>query len=77
MRRYIPATRFTRWEPIMSLLKWSLFFLLFAVVAAIFGFTGLAEDAAGIAKVLFVIFLVIAAAFVILGATIFKKVTNS
>jgi len=48
------------------MIYWALMFLLVAVIAAIFGFTGIAVAAAGIAKLLFFIFL---ALFVITFAT--------
>jgi uncharacterized membrane protein YtjA (UPF0391 family) len=41
------------------MLKLALFFLLISLVAALFGYTGLAAASAGIAKVLFFIFIVI------------------
>src|SRR5438045_1958310 len=40
------------------MLYWALCFLVLAIVAAIFRFTGIAAASAGIAKVLFVIFLI-------------------
>lgn len=48
------------------MLKLALFFLVVSLVAALFGFTGIAAAAAGIAKILFFIFI---AAFVILLVT--------
>ena len=39
------------------MLSWALTFFLIAVVAAVFGFTGIAGASAGIAQVLFFIFL--------------------
>jgi uncharacterized membrane protein YtjA (UPF0391 family) len=45
------------------MLKLALFFLVVSLVAALFGFTGIAVAAAGIAKILFFIFIVV---FVIL-----------
>jgi uncharacterized membrane protein YtjA (UPF0391 family) len=41
------------------MLSWALTFLVFALVAALFGFTGIAATATEIAKLLFVIFLVL------------------
>jgi uncharacterized membrane protein YtjA (UPF0391 family) len=55
------------------MLKWSATFFLIAIVAAIFGFTGIAEGAASVAKVLFGIFLVLCLITLVLGYTIFKK----
>lgn len=48
------------------MIYWALVFLLVAVMAAVFGFTGIALAAAGIAKLLFLIFLLL---FVITFAT--------
>lgn len=47
----------------MGLLGWAITFLIVALVAAVFGFGGIATAAAGIAEILFYIFLAI---FVIL-----------
>jgi uncharacterized membrane protein YtjA (UPF0391 family) len=41
------------------MLYWALLFFIFALVAALLGFGGLAVASAGIAKVLFVVFLVL------------------
>ena len=41
------------------MLGWAVVFLIIALVAAVFGFGGVALASAGIAKVLFVIFLVL------------------
>lgn len=43
----------------MSLLGWALIFLVVALIAAAFGFGGIANTSAGIAKTLFLIFVVI------------------
>ena len=40
------------------MLYWALMFLVVALIAGVLGFTGVAVAAAGIAKVLFVVFLV-------------------
>ena len=58
------------------MLKWSFIFLAIAIVAGIFGFTGVEEGAASIAKILFFIFLAIWVLMLVLGATIFKKITE-
>jgi uncharacterized membrane protein YtjA (UPF0391 family) len=55
------------------MLKWSAIFLLIAIVAAVFGFTGIAEGAASIAKILFGIFVVLCLLALTLGLTLFKK----
>jgi uncharacterized membrane protein YtjA (UPF0391 family) len=41
------------------MLRWAIAFLIIAIVAAMFGFGGIAIAAAGIAKILFFIFLVL------------------
>jgi uncharacterized membrane protein YtjA (UPF0391 family) len=41
------------------MLNWALTFLVVALLAAVFGFTGIAVTAAGIAKMLFFLFLVL------------------
>jgi uncharacterized membrane protein YtjA (UPF0391 family) len=55
------------------MLKWSAIFLVIAIVAAIFGFSGLASASAGIAKVLFGIFAFLFILALILGFTVSKK----
>jgi uncharacterized membrane protein YtjA (UPF0391 family) len=40
------------------MLNWALIFILVALASAIFGFTGVAVAAAGIAKVIFFLFLI-------------------
>lgn len=57
-----------------TMLKWSFIFLVIAIVAGIFGFTGVEEGAASIAKILFFIFLSVWIIILVLGLTIFKKV---
>ena len=54
------------------MLRWSLIFFVVAIVAAAFGFTGIAASATEIAKVLFYIFLVLFVASLLLGMTLFK-----
>jgi uncharacterized membrane protein YtjA (UPF0391 family) len=41
------------------MLGWALTFLVVAIIAAVFGFGGIASASAGIAKILFFIFLVL------------------
>jgi len=43
----------------MGLLSWTIIFLVIAIIAAVFGFGVIAGTAASIAKVLFVIFLIL------------------
>lgn len=55
------------------MLHWALVFFIVAIVAAVFGFGGIASASAGIAQVLFFIFL---ALFVIaVLARVFKRAT--
>jgi uncharacterized membrane protein YtjA (UPF0391 family) len=49
------------------MLKWALIFLAVALIAALFGFGGIASSAAGIAKLLFVLFLVVFVVSLVLG----------
>jgi uncharacterized membrane protein YtjA (UPF0391 family) len=56
------------------MLKWALIFFVISVVAGIFGFTGIAAGAAGLAKVLFFIGLGLFILFLVLGLTVAKKV---
>ena len=56
------------------MLKWAGIFLVIAIVAAIFGFGGIAAGAVSIAKTLFYIFLALVLIFAILGVTVYKKI---
>jgi uncharacterized membrane protein YtjA (UPF0391 family) len=49
------------------MLRWALIFLVVAIIAAIFGFGGIASTAAGFAKILFYIALVIFLVMLIMG----------
>lgn len=49
------------------MLSWALFFFVIAIIAAIFGFGGLAGAASGIAQLLFFGFLVVAVIVLITG----------
>jgi uncharacterized membrane protein YtjA (UPF0391 family) len=50
-----------------GMLRWAAIFFVISIVAALFGFGGIAAGAAEIAKVLFFIFLAICVTFLILG----------
>jgi uncharacterized membrane protein YtjA (UPF0391 family) len=50
------------------MLNWALTFLIIALIAAVFGFGGVAIEAAWIAKVLFVVFLVLFLVSLLTGA---------
>jgi uncharacterized membrane protein YtjA (UPF0391 family) len=56
------------------MLRWALIFLVLGLVAALFGFTGIAGVSIGIAKVLFFIFIAIFAVMLILGLTVYRGV---
>jgi uncharacterized membrane protein YtjA (UPF0391 family) len=51
-------TRFKLHDRGVPMLHYAIVFLVIALIAAVFGFGGIAVGAAGIAKVLFVIFLI-------------------
>lgn len=57
------------------MLRLALFFLVVSLIAALFGFTGISAAAAGIARILFfiviVIFLVLLVAGLMVGSTLF------
>jgi uncharacterized membrane protein YtjA (UPF0391 family) len=49
------------------MLRWAVIFLIIALVAAVFGFGDIAADSAWIAKILFVVFLILFLVSLILG----------
>lgn len=49
------------------MLRWAMGFLILALVAALFGFGGLASASAGIAQILFYLFLLVFLVTVVLG----------
>ena len=57
------------------MLRWALGFLLLALIAAFFGFGGVAATSAGIAKTLFYLFLVIFLLTFVFGLVSGKRVT--
>ena len=52
------------------MLKLALFFLVVSLIAALFGFTGISAAAAGIAKLLFFIFIVLFVILLVIGLMI-------
>src|SRR5438067_5837216 len=56
-----------REDTTMTLLKWALIFLVISLIAALFGFGGIAAASADIARILFYIFIVIFLVLLILG----------
>lgn len=55
--------------------KWALIFAVIGLIAGALGFSGAAGAAMGVAKILFWVGLIIAVVLLVLGVTIFKKVT--
>ena len=51
----------------MDLLHWALIAFVVAIIAGMFGFTGVASGAASIGRVLFGLFLVVAVIFLVLA----------
>ena len=49
------------------MLYWAVVFFVIALIAAVFGFGGVASSAAGIAQILFAIFVVLFIASIIMG----------
>jgi uncharacterized membrane protein YtjA (UPF0391 family) len=58
------------------MLKWAVIFLIISLVAAVFGFTDISAASAGIAKILFAIFLVLFLAAVFIGLVVGKRLTS-
>ena len=58
------------------MLKWAFIFLVIALVAAMFGFGGIASTAAGIAKVLFFIAIAVFVVMLLLGLFAGRKLTR-
>ncbi len=57
------------------MLKWAIVILVIGLIAGALGFTGIAGAAIGIAKILFFVAIVVFVIMLILGYTVFKKVT--
>ena len=55
------------------MLKWALIFFLVSVVAGLFGFTGVAVGAAEVSKILFFVFLVLFAIFLVAGLLVVNR----
>ncbi len=58
------------------MLKWAAVFLLIAIVAGIFGFSGVEEASASIAKVLFGIFMVLFLGAIFIGLAIGRGLSS-
>lgn len=59
------------------MLKWSLVFFVISIIAAFFGFGGIAETTSGIAQVLFFLFLAAFVVTLVMGLWVGKKATNT
>ncbi len=58
------------------MLRWAVIFLVISLIAAGFGFTGVSVAAAGMAKVLFFIFITLFLIALIGGLALGKKITG-
>jgi uncharacterized membrane protein YtjA (UPF0391 family) len=58
------------------MLRWAAIFFVISIIAALFGFGGIAEGAADIAKVLFFIFVAIFVTFLVLGVFAANKLRS-
>ncbi|MGF6239486.1 Uncharacterized membrane protein YtjA, UPF0391 family [Paraburkholderia phenazinium] len=72
MRRAVPIIRMTvsvhaLFQEDSIVLHYAIVFFVIAIIAAVFGFTGIAAGAAEIAKILFYIFLVVFVVTLLLG----------
>ncbi len=59
------------------MLRWSAIFLLIAIVAAGFGFGGIASGAADIVKIFFYLFIAVFVSTLVLGITAGKKIRGT
>jgi uncharacterized membrane protein YtjA (UPF0391 family) len=57
-----------------GMLRWALIFLVISLVAAVFGFTGIAAASADVARILFFVFVVAFAVLLILALTATRRV---
>ena len=73
-RRFVSGSDYNKKREVINVLRWAAIFLVIALVAALFGFTGIAAAAAGIAKFLFFLFLAICLLLFIIGMSVGRKV---
>ncbi len=57
-------------------LKWAAIFFIISMIAALFGFTGIAAGAAEIAKILFYLALIIFVVLLVAGLIVGSKITG-
>lgn len=57
------------------MIKWAIIFAIIGLIAGVLGFSGLAGAAMGIAQFLFWAAVIIAVVLLVLGMTVYKKVT--
>lgn len=58
------------------MLRWALIFFVISIIAAIFGFGGISEASADVAKILFYVFISIFALMLLLGLLAGKKLAG-
>lgn len=58
------------------MLRWALIFFIISIVAAVFGFGGIATAAAGVAKLLFYLFLAIAVVMLVAALLAGRSITR-
>lgn len=58
------------------MLRWAIIFFIISIIAAIFGFGGIATAAAGIAKLLFYLFLAIAVVMLVAALLAGRSITR-
>jgi uncharacterized membrane protein YtjA (UPF0391 family) len=70
----VQQTRNNHQERVM--LRWAVIFLVIAIIAGILGFSGVAAASAGVAKVLFGIFLICFLLIVVFGLAIGRRISS-
>lgn len=58
------------------MLYWAAIFLVISLVAALFGFGGISAAAAGIAKILFVVFVVLFIITLLIGIAVGRRIVD-
>lgn len=58
------------------MIKWALIFAVIAIVAGVFGFTGIAAGSAAIAKILFFIAIAMFVILLVIGVFVGKKLSR-